>query len=231
MVIAASRVARRRADRDHGLDPERVRVVEPGCDLPAVPAATELRRGRRIAVLCVANWLPNKGVHELLEAVRVAARPAVTLHLAGRDDVDPRYTRRIRRQLEDDRLAGRVVVHGPVDRPTVAGLYAGADVFALPTRVEMYGTAAAEALRAGLPTVGWRSGNLPNLITDGVEGSLLAPGDVTGLSAAIGRLADDDAWRAQLAAAARTRGAELPTWAESAAAFFAALSGVTARRG
>ena len=96
-------------------------------------------------------------------------------------------------------------------------------MFALPTRVETYGTAVAEALRAGLPAVGWRTGNLPNLISDGVDGRLLPAGDVAGLSTAIGRLADDEAWRSQLASAARRRGEDLPTWAEAAAAFFGAL--------
>ena len=223
VVVAASHALAGELIGEHGLDPGRVRVVEPGCDLPGLPPAPDMRRGRRIAVLCVANWLPNKGIHELLDAVRALPNDAVTVHFAGREDVDHRYTRRIRRQLADGRLARRVVAHGPVDRPTVARLYAGADVFALPTRVETYGTAVAEALRAGLPAVGWRTGNLPNLISDGVDGRLLPAGDVAGLSTTIGRLADDEAWRSQLASAARRRGEDLPTWAEAAAAFFGAL--------
>lgn len=223
VVIAASRELGESLVQDHGLDPARVRVVEPGCDLPVGTPDTSLRRGRRVAVLCVANWLPQKGVLELIDAVLMLPAGDATLHLVGRDDVDRRYSRRIHRKLAASESAGRVVVHGPVDRQTVADLYAGADVFALPTYVETYGTVFAEALSAGVPTVGWRTGNLPNLITEGVEGFLVAPGDVAALSEVLGRLANDDAARAGLASAARLRGATLPTWADAASAFFTIL--------
>jgi glycosyltransferase involved in cell wall biosynthesis len=52
---------------------------------------------------------------------------------------------------------------------------------------------------------------------------VLPPGDIEGLSAALLRLADDDAYRRHLADAARRRGALLPSWDDTARAFFAAL--------
>jgi glycosyltransferase involved in cell wall biosynthesis len=204
------------------VDPSRAHVIEPGCDLPTGVPDWTLRRGSKIAVLCVANWLPHKGVLELVEAVRMLPTGDVTLHLVGRDDVDRRYRRRVHRCIAASK---DIVVHGSVDRATVAGLYAGADVFAMPSYVETYGIAAAEALLTALPVVGWRAGNLPNLVTDDVEGCLVTPGDVAALSGAISRLATDDEWRARLAAAAQTRGMRLPTWADTARSFFAVLRG------
>ena len=219
-VIASSRSLALELTRH--VEPSRLHVVEPGCDLPVGTPDRTLRRGRKIGVLCVANWLPHKGVLELVEAVRMLPAGDVTLHLVGHDDVDGRYSRRV-----GDSVAASecIVVHGSVDRATVAGLHAGADVFALPSLVEMYGIAYAEAVRAGVPVVGWRAGNLPNLINDGVEGCLVSPGDVAALSDVLGRLADDGEWRARLASAARRRGALLPTWADAAGAFFGAIRG------
>ena len=52
-----------------------------------------MRDGRRIALLSVGNWSANKGVLELLEAVAALPSDDVTLHLAGRDDVDAAYGR------------------------------------------------------------------------------------------------------------------------------------------
>ncbi len=78
-------------------------------------------------------------------------------------------------------------------------------------------------MAAGLPVVGWRAGNLPYLADDGREGLLLAPGDLAGLVAALGRLADVAALRRQLGEAARRRALVRPTWGESAALFFAAI--------
>ena len=153
------------------------------------------------------------------------------LHLAGREDVDPAYGARVRARIADADLRDRVVAHGPLAREEVAALYAAADAFVLPSWVEAYGTVYGEALAAGLPVVGWAAGNLPNLVTDGVEGRVLPAGDVTALTGALDRLAVDDAWRAELGVAARRRGAALPTWADAAAAFFGAIRDLSAGRG
>jgi glycosyltransferase involved in cell wall biosynthesis len=153
------------------------------------------------------------------------------LHLAGRHDVDEAYTRVVRSRLERPDLVGRVVVHGVVTRDEVARLYAGADVFALTSYAETYGTVHGEALAAGLPTVGWRSGNLPNLITDGREGCLIEPGDVEALAAALLRLVSDDGWREELRRGARQRGRTLPTWEQAAQRFFTALRALVPDRG
>jgi glycosyltransferase involved in cell wall biosynthesis len=232
LLIAASRALGTELVDDHGFPAARVCVVEPGSDVALDRAApTDLRRSRRIALLCVANWSPNKGLLELLDAFAGLADRLATLHLAGREDVDATYTAKVRARLDRPDVRGRVVVHGPLSRDDVGSLFANSDGFVLPSYVETYGTVYGEALSAGLPTVGWRAGNLPNLVTDGREGCLVPPGDVGRLRAAIERLATDDAWRAQLAAAAARRGATLPTWAAAADAFFGALRRLTAGRG
>jgi glycosyltransferase involved in cell wall biosynthesis len=228
LIAASTALGHDLVDR-YGLPADRVCVVEPGSDLPVdqhVDRAAErdMRLGRRIALLCVGNWLPNKGMLELLEAVAALPADHLTLHIAGRADVDPQYTARVQARLREADLADRVVVHGAVTREQVARLYGGADVFVLPSYAETYGTVFAEALAAGLPTVGWRSGNLPNLIEDGKEGCLVSPGDIGGLRGALRRLATDDEWRQVLASAARRRGESLPTWNDSADVFFGALS-------
>lgn len=203
----------------------RVRVAVPGRDLPAgYPARIDdARAGRRIAVLCVANWSPNKGIAELVEAVAALPPDAATLHLVGRTDADAGYRDRLLQRIARPDAAGRVVVHGPLAPGDLAAWYAAADVFAMPSRSEAYGMVYAEALAAGLPVVGWRSGNLAHLIDDGVHGCLVTPGDVTGLTGALARLAADDRWRGELAEAAARLGAGLPTWDATAAAFFGAL--------
>ncbi|MGD9702019.1 MAG: glycosyltransferase family 4 protein [Acidimicrobiia bacterium] len=224
LLIVASTSLRHDLVRQHGLPAERICVVEPGSDLPAGRSPSQdLRRGRRIAILCVGNWLPNKGVLELLDAVAQLPPDHATLHLAGRDDVDADYAARVRARAGAPDLAERVVIHGAVTRGEVADLYAAADVFALASYAEAYGTVYGEALAAGLPAVGWRAGNLPNLVEDGREGCVLPPGDVAGLAAALRRLATDDEWRTVLTDGARRRGQQLPTWSDAADAFFAAL--------
>ena len=207
-----------------GLPAGRIRVVPPGRDVAAAPAAPagDLRGGRRAALLCVANWIERKGILETLEAVARLDSGAATLHLAGDDLANPGYAAAVRARLARPDLADRVVVHGPVAIEQVAALYQAADVFVLPSLREPYGTVWGEAMAAGLPVVGWRAGNLPHLASD-QEALLVPPGDVEALSRALALLAADQPLRRRMGEAARRRAASRPTWRESAGRFFDSL--------
>lgn len=218
-----------------GFPPAAITVVAPGRDVapPPPPGAPlpDLRAGRRAALLCVGNWVERKGLLPLLDAFASLPPGAATLHLVGRDDVEPAYAARVRARLAGGDLGRRVVVHGAVAKERVAELYAAADVFVLASTKEPYGTVYGEAMAAGVPVVGWRSGNLPHLAEDGREGLAVAPGDVGALTGALRRLVDDEALRRRMGAAARERAASFPTWAESAARLFSLLRGVAAGAG
>ncbi|HEX6817791.1 MAG TPA: glycosyltransferase family 4 protein [Ktedonobacterales bacterium] len=205
-----------------GVPRSKLRVVVPGCDgasLPVVPIS-DLRQGRTIACLCVANWLPRKGILDLLEAFARLPIEAATLHLVGDPDIDRRYAMRVRARIAQPDLVGRVVIHGHVDPQTVPSFYAAADIFVLPSLVEPYGTVYGEAMAAGLPVVGYRAGNLPHLAGNGHEGLLVEPGDIAGLAHALRRLTNDTALREQFAIAAGARARHYPTWDDSARVFF-----------
>src|SRR5919198_1102611 len=223
LLAASESLAEELAAR--GIPRAKIVVVPPGRDVAAPPQGPppDLRRGRRCAVLCVANWVPRKGIVQLLEAVARIPADAVTLHLVGDETADQAYAARVRARLSGPDLRDRVVVHGPISTERVAAMYAGADVFALPSTKEPYGTVWGEAMAAGLPVVGWRAGNLPYLADDGVEGFLLQEGDIDGLARALHRLADDEPSRRRMGEAAARRAAARPTWKETAALFFATL--------
>ncbi|MCW2702024.1 MAG: glycosyl transferase group 1 [Blastococcus sp.] len=123
--------------------------------------------------------MARKGLLDLLEAVSRLPDDAATLHL--------------------------VLVHGPLPVAQVAALYAAADVFALASSREPYGTVYGEAMAAGLPVVGDAAGNLPHLARDGEEGLVVPLGDVAALTAALRRIVEDEALRARLGEAAARR--------------------------
>jgi glycosyltransferase involved in cell wall biosynthesis len=238
------RLALRRADvllaaSDHlaeelvegGFPESLIRVVPPGRDVAPPPEGPlrDLRHGRRAAFLSVANWLPRKGIVELLEAFAHLPADAGTLHLAGDESAEAGYETRVRARLAQDDLVGRVVLHGPLAAKDVAALYAAADVFVLPASREPYGTVWGEAMAFGLPVVGWRAGNLPYLAEDLREGLLVNPGDVAALAEALLRLALDGDLRTTLGEAAKQRALARPTWEESAALFFTAVREVVER--
>ena len=213
-----------------GVAPDRIVVVPPGCDVPdAGGPRIDMRRGRGVSVLCVANWTPHKGILQLVEAFGVLPPDAATLWLVGATDTDRRYTERVRRRIARHDLRDRVVVTGSVPVEEVGRLYRSADVFALCSFVDAYGTAWAEALAAGLPVVGWRAGNLPRLIEGGREGLMAEPGDTPGLASALRSVATDTRLRKGLAEGARRRAGTLPTWGASADGFFAAVRELSLR--
>jgi glycosyltransferase involved in cell wall biosynthesis len=203
----------------------RIRVVPPGRDVAPPPKGPrpDLRRGRRVAFLTVANWLPRKGILELLEAFARLPADAGTLHLAGDESADSRYAASVLARLAGTELTDRVVVHGSLALEDVAALYRAADVFVLPASREPYGTVWGEAMAFGLPVVGWRAGNLPHLAEDRQEGLLVESGDKDALSRALMLLALDGDMRTRLGAAAKRRALSRPTWEASAALFFAAI--------
>jgi glycosyltransferase involved in cell wall biosynthesis len=231
LIVASEHLAAQLVDA--GLARSRIRVVPPGRDVAPAPSdpAPDLRRGREAAFLTVANWLPRKGILDLLAAFARLPPHLATLHLVGDESADPRYAARVRSRLADDELAGRVIVHGRLSREEVAALYRAADVFVLPAYREPYGTVWGEAMAFGLPIIGWRAANLPYLAENEHEGLLVPPGDVKALSRSLTRLAADGALRAAMGAAARRRAETFPTWDESVSLFFAAVREVVGAPG
>jgi glycosyltransferase involved in cell wall biosynthesis len=210
--------------REVGAPADRIVVVPPGCDVPVADGPNlDLRRGRGVSVLCVANWSPHKGIVELVDAFARLPAEAATLWLVGDADADPRYARRVRRRIAAPDLRDRVAVTGSVPVEDVGRFYRSADVFALCSFADAYGTAWAEAIAAGLPVLGWRAGNLPRLVEHGREALLTEPDDVAGLARALRTIATNPRLREGLADGARRRAETLPTWRESADRFFAAV--------
>jgi phosphatidylinositol alpha-1,6-mannosyltransferase len=110
---------------------------------------------------------------------------------------------------------------GEVAAELLPQYYAACDVFVLPNRVEQgdvegFGIVFLEAAASGKPTVGGRSGGVPEAMADGVTGLLVGGTDVEELAATIERLMDSEPLRRSLGEAGRLRAVKEFSW-ESAA--------------
>ncbi|MFB2969102.1 glycosyltransferase family 4 protein [Aerosakkonema sp. BLCC-F183] len=94
----------------------------------------------------------------------------------------------------------------------LASAYACADAFIFPSRTETLGLVLLEAMAAGCPVVAARSGGIPDIVTDGVNGYLFDPTDEQGAIAATQRLLAHPEERETLRINAR-REAERWSWA------------------
>ena len=209
-----------------GVPAGRVAVVPPGFDGPDQRPGGP-RGGRTTRVLCVAQWIPRKGVLDLVRAWRAEERAGAVLDLVGDTRADGGYAAEVLEAASGD---PSIIVRGPVDGATLAGLYASADLFALPSRYEGYGIANAEALSFGLPVVACSVGPVPEVV--GAEAALLVPpGDTDALSGALGRLLSDAGLREKMSAAALRRTVGLPRWQETVEGFLGVLRDAVGGRG
>jgi glycosyltransferase involved in cell wall biosynthesis len=214
-----------------GVAPRRIHVVEPGSParLPpsaSLPVARPPAR-RDVSFVCVANLSAHKRVCDLLEAFATLGDLDVSLTLVG-GAADAATLEDVRSRIAGPDLRGRVRWVGSLPPEGVQDLVRAADTFVLPALGESYGMAVAEAQCAGVPAIVARSGNLPNLVGDGVDGYVVPPRDPGSLAAAMRRLATDPARRAAMSAAAYARSSRLPSWDEAAERFCAVLRAVVA---
>jgi glycogen(starch) synthase len=103
--------------------------------------------------------------------------------------------------------AGIVVAHN-VPRPAVIAAWRHATVGVVPSLVpEGFGRVAVECLAAATPCVVTALGGLLDVVTDGVEGLHVPPGDVAALARALRKLLEDEGLRSRLAAAGPAKAA------------------------
>ncbi len=118
-----------------------------------VPPGTELMRWGLQAkgyVFTACRFVPEKGLHDLIEAYRGIERPPFKLVIAGDADHETDYSRKLKRLAY--RTEG-VVLPGFVSGKRLAELFSNAGLFVLPSYYEGLPIALLEALSYGLPVI------------------------------------------------------------------------------
>lgn len=205
-----------------GLPGASIHVVPPGVNVPASIAARP-SSAHQLQLLCVANCLPAKGIHILLDALHRVQDSRLHLTVVGDDRVDPAYTRSLQRLLVRWALAPQVRFTGTVPWEAVARFYTGADMFVFPSLFEGFGIVLAEAMGFGVPIIASAAGAIPELVHHGENGLLVPPSDAGALAEAIAQLAADATLRHSLGQSGRARAERLPSWEQSAHAIWTLL--------
>jgi glycosyltransferase involved in cell wall biosynthesis len=160
-------------------------------------------------VLYAGRLSPEKGVLELVEAAN-----GIPLVIVG-----------------DGPLREHVPgARGFVAHDELLKLYGRAAVVAVPSYREGFGVVCAEAMAHGRPVVASAVGGLLDLVSDGVTGIHVPPGDVPALRAALERLLADRELRRRLGEAGRERVRERFSWAAVTDATIAAYQRASGKR-
>ncbi|HOG46261.1 MAG TPA: glycosyltransferase [Anaerolineae bacterium] len=131
----------------------------------------------------------DKRLDVLLRALALAGRGDVQLAIAGRGRALPALTALAARLG----LGGRAVFAGYVPEADLVPLLNSADVFAMPSEVELQSIATLEAMATGRPVLAAAARALPELVHDGANGYLFRPGDAADAARGIARLCDERA--------------------------------------
>jgi glycosyltransferase involved in cell wall biosynthesis len=188
-------------------------------------AAARRRLGlsdRDLLAATVANFREKKDYPTLLRAARACAdRPQMSFVSIGQGPLQAEL------QAEHARLGlgDRFRFLGYVPDP--AAVVVAADVFVLTSRHEGLPISLLEAMALGVPPVATAVGGIPEVVTDGVDGVLVAPGDPEAVAGALRGLVDDPARRRALGERASARAGAFDisgTQAELEARYRAALA-------
>jgi glycosyltransferase involved in cell wall biosynthesis len=116
-------------------------------------------------------------------------------------------------------LEDRIAFLGSLPRDQALVELASSHALLVPSLWEGLPLAPLEAMAIGVPVVASRVGGIPEVIADGENGVLVAPGDAQAFAAAVGRLADQPGLRARMVEEARRTVAERFSWQAAARAY------------
>lgn len=235
------------ADRCHtvynGVDPDAFQVADGG---------TDSGTGVGPAIVFVGRVSPEKGVHDLLDAMPEVVRrvPAVRLDIVGPvgalarsfivDVSDDPLVAGLARLYDRDygetlhELAercpeGSVRFLGSQSHDDVVQLVGRADVLVNPSYSESFGMSLVEALACRTPVVATRVGGMPEIVGDDA-GILVEPSDPAALADALVCLLEDEELRRRMGNAGRRRVETTFSWQSVAARAETLYSGLTERR-
>jgi glycosyltransferase involved in cell wall biosynthesis/GNAT superfamily N-acetyltransferase len=183
-----------------------VEVLYHGIDTDDVRRGPDARRAGRalldlpddaVVLGTVGNLVAKKDHRGLIEAFHLLAddRPALHLVVVGGGVLEDE----LRSQAAATGLADRIHLLG--QRPDVAALLPGFDVFALGSRHEGLGLSLIEAMASGVPVVATEVDGVPEVVTHDVDGLLVPPGRPDALAGAVADLLDDPERASRLVAA------------------------------
>lgn len=166
-----------------GWDSDRIHVVYTGIDsefLKAVPSRSYNATGKHPLKLLFAGELgPRKGGELLIQALQQISDLPWQLEIIG--SIDPVMKHRFDSFLTDS----RVTISGFLPRLQLAEHMSKADVFVFPSLAEGSARVVFMAMACGCYVI--TTPNSGSIVTDGIHGSLVPPGDVDELEKSIRR--------------------------------------------
>lgn len=150
--------------------------------------------GEPVRIISIARAVEKKGLRRLVDALaRLPREIAFRLDHFGGGDLLPE----LKQHARAAGLEARISWHGPRPHAEVIAALDRSDLFVLPAVIGSDGdrdgipNAVQEAQARGVAVLASRAGGIEEVVSDGVSGELVAPGDVAALAAALEKLVRD----------------------------------------
>lgn len=200
-----------------GIPEERICIIPPGFE------RFKLTRGSRmqqpVRILSVGTVCPRKDQLTLVKACAGLGIIGFHLLILGDETIDTSYAKTVRTEADTASLHGKVTFLCHLSRDDLHDIYNQSHILANTARWEGYGIAVAEAMWAGLPVVAANAGAVPELVTHGVNGYLVPPGDVEGCTKYLRELITNGTLREKMSINAHRRAEELFNWQDTGREF------------
>jgi len=168
----------------------------------AVPAGVPPRApGEGPVVTTIGRMQEQKAQHLFIDAARIVRErhPRARFMIVGQGPLEGQLKAQAQRLGLGDTVAFAGVRY---DIPQVLG---ASDIFVLSSAWEGLPVAGVEAMAAARPVVMTDVGGVRDLVSDGVSGLIVPPGDAPALAAAVSRLLDDEDGRLAMGRAGRAQ--------------------------
>ncbi|MFC1585529.1 glycosyltransferase family 4 protein [Fibrobacterota bacterium] len=221
---------------EYGVAPERRKILTPGADperfKPLSHHRAKLCDGRvtgdDFLCLSVSRLIPRKGIDTVISAVAEIIKSEKNLkYIIAGSGPD---TRRLKNLVKEKDLMNHVFFLGRQTEDKLPYLYSAADLFVLPCRstkkppeVEGFGLVFLEAGACGTPSVGSRSGGIPDAVKDGETGFLIEPDDTAAVIEKILVLKHDPSLLAEMGSRARRRVVDELNWQKVAGRYLSEI--------
>jgi glycogen(starch) synthase len=198
LIVAVSQAIRRQLIEQFAVAPEKVCVIYNGVRTENWPARGPRGQGAAPLAVFAGRVTYQKGPHYFVQAAhRLRARhPGLRFVVAGVGDM-LESTIALVSELG---MADRFSFPGFLDRASLHGLFAQADVFVMPSLSEPFGIVALEAIAASVPVVMSCRAGVAEVITSAYK---VEPWDIDAIAAAMDATLNDAASAARMANAAR----------------------------
>ena len=206
-VIAISHFVGRNLVQDFGVDPAKIQVIHPGvsdCDFSVNSNGQHGFEYASPSIGVVSRLVEGKGVEYFLMAVPeiLTARPETRFFIVG----DGPLKTSLAKLAMELGVVSTVQFCGQIS--PAAEVMHGFDVIVVPSLEEGLPWVVLEALALGKPVVTTNVGGIPEVITHGLHGLLVEPGDSGALAHAVIHLLEDPERASVLAHAGQARVAQ-----------------------